>query len=154
MDIQEILDRYPKQPQYLIEILIDLDQVKRHHYITERELEMIANQLDVKVSHVCSVMSFYTLLSTEPRGEYVVQVCKEVPCYLNDAFNVLRTVEDILGISLGGTTEDRRFSLEETACIGCCDQAPAMRINHQVYTNLTEDKLYDIFTSLGGDSHA
>jgi len=95
-------------------------------------------------------MSFYTLLSTEPRGRYIIQVCKDVPCYLNDRFNVLRTIEDILGIRLGDTTPDQQFSLEDTACIGCCDEAPAMRINHELYTNLTEDKVYAILAQYRG----
>jgi NADH:ubiquinone oxidoreductase subunit E len=144
MDIQKVLQEYPKEQEYLIEILIDIDTQKHDHFISEWELEQVANYLQVKISHVCSVMSFYTLLSTEPRGRYIIQVCNSVPCYLNDDFNVLLTVEDILGIRCGQTTKDDVFTLETTACIGCCDEAPAMRINNQVYTNLTEDLVYDI----------
>jgi NADH-quinone oxidoreductase subunit E len=89
-------------------------------------------------------MSFYTLLSNEERGKYIIQVCKDVPCYLNDDFNLLETVTEFLGISLGETTKDKLFTVEYTACIGCCDDSPAMRINHETYTGLTKGKAITI----------
>lgn len=141
MPVQEILSNYPKQKDYLLEILIDIDQKKENHFVSEEEITVIADYLGTRESHVCSVMSFYTLLSTSPRGKYIIQICKDVPCYLNDSFNVLETVEKFLGIKMGETTEDKLFSIEFTACIGCCDEAPAMRINHKTYTNLSKGKV-------------
>jgi NADH-quinone oxidoreductase subunit E len=67
-----------------------------------------------------------------------------VPCYLNDDFNVLKTIETALDIKCGETTKDRFFTLEQTACIGCCDEAPAMRVNDQTFTNLTKAKVLRI----------
>jgi NADH:ubiquinone oxidoreductase subunit E len=147
MDIQTILDRYPARSEYLIEMLIDIDKEKEFHHITEAELRQVANHINVKPSHVSAVMSFYTLLSTTPRGRYVIQICKDVPCYLNDDFNVLRSLEERLAIHLGETTPDGMFSLEETACIGHCDEAPVIRINDTVHTNLTPQTLDDILAS-------
>lgn len=151
MNIQKIMESYPPTTEYLIEILSDIDHQKPHHFISEQEIQQVAKYLGIRESHICSVMSFYTLLSDTPRGEFVIQVCKDVPCYVNDDFNILLTIEEELGIQLGETTTDRRFSLEQTACIGCCDEAPAMRINHDVYTNLTKEKVIDIMTMLRGD---
>lgn len=153
MDIQKVLEEYPQEQEYLLEVLIDIDSKKEDHFISEWELEQVANYLHVKISHVCSVMSFYTLLSTTPRGRYIIQVCNSVPCYLNDDFNVLLTAEEILGIRCGDTTKDEQFTLETTACIGCCDEAPAMRINDKVYTNLTEDKVYEILQAYKEGHH-
>lgn len=150
MDLQTILSKYPPQPQYLIEMLIDVDDAKEHHYVSEDELRAIAAYVGVRDSQVYSVMSFYTMLSTVPRGKYVIQVCKDVPCYLNDDFNVLKTIEDELAIGVGDTTADQLFSLELTACIGCCDEAPAMRINHETYTNLSDEKVRSILESYRG----
>lgn len=147
MDIQTILDRYPARSEYLIEMLLDIDKEKEFHHITEAELRQVANHVNVKASHVSAVMSFYTLLSTKPRGRYVIQVCKDVPCYLNDDFNVLHTIEDLLGIALGDTTSDGMFSLEHTACIGHCDEAPVIRINGTVHTNLTPSKVETVLAS-------
>lgn len=139
--VQEILAKYPKRKDYLLEILIDVDEKKEDHYVSEEEIISIAEYLGVKESHVCSVMSFYTLLSTEPRGKYIVQICKDVPCYLNDSFNLPETVKDFLEVEMGETTKDKLFTVEFTACIGCCDEAPAMRINGDTYTNLSKGKV-------------
>jgi len=144
MMLQKILDSYPVSVDYLLEILIDVDKRKDNHFISEKEIEIISKHLGIKESHVCSVVSFYTLLSTTPRGKYIIQICKDVPCYLNDDFNVLKTVENELNIKVNDTTRNNRFTLEFTACIGCCDEAPAMRINDTIYTNLTKEKVVTI----------
>ena len=144
MQLKKILKNYPKEKDYLIEILIDVDKAKEDHFVSESEISEIADYLNIKASHICSVMSFYTLLSTQPRGKYIIQICKDVPCYLNDDFNVLKTVENELNIKVNDTTRNNRFTLEFTACIGCCDEAPAMRINDTIYTNLTKEKVVTI----------
>lgn len=144
MILQKILDSYPISEDYLLEILIDLDKQKTNHFISEKEISIISKHLGIRESHVCSVVSFYTLLSTTPRGKYIIQICKDVPCYLNDDFNVLKTVENELNIKVNDTTRNHEFTLEFTACIGCCDEAPAMRINDVTYTNLTREKVINI----------
>jgi len=144
MQLKEVLKKYPKEKDYLLEILIDVDQQKEDHFISEDEIHSISKYLNVKESHICSVMSFYTLLSTKPRGKHIIQICKDVPCYLNDSFNVVETVKDFLKIDMNETTADKLFTVEFTACIGCCDEAPAMRIDHETYTNLTKGKVITI----------
>ena len=144
MILSEVLKKYPKEKDYLLEILIDVDKLKEDHYVSENEISRIADYLGTKESHICSVMSFYTLLSTEPRGKYIIQICKDVPCYLNDTFNIVDTVCDFLQIKMGETTEDKLFTVEFTACIGCCDDAPAMRINDTTYTGLSKGKVITI----------
>lgn len=153
MILQKILDSYPKSEDYLLEILIDVDKQKENHFISEEEIETISKHLGIKESHVCSVVSFYTLLSSTPRGKYIIQICKDVPCYLNDDFNVLKTVENELNIRVNDTTRDHKFTLEFTACIGCCDEAPAMRINDQTYTNLTREKVVKIIREYKEGKH-
>ncbi len=144
MQLEQILNKYPKRKDYLLEILLDVDEQKKDHCVSDNDVVEIAKYLGTKESHVCSVMSFYTLLSTKPRGKYIIQICKDVPCYLNDSFNVIDTVCDFLNVSMNETTEDKLFTIEYTACIGCCDEAPAMRINHETYTNLTKGKVITI----------
>lgn len=150
MHLQTIMDKYPKRKDYLLEMLIDLDESKKNHFISEDEISRLASHLGVKESHICSVMSFYTLLSTKPRGKYIIQICKDVPCYLNDAFNVVDTVCEYLNIQMGGTTKDKVFTVEYTACIGCCDEAPAMRINQETYTNLSKGRVITILEEYQG----
>ena len=144
MQLEKVLTKYQPKADQLIEILLDVQDKKELKYLEEAEIELIANYLQIPASQVCSVMTFYTLLSDKPRGKFIIQICKDVPCYLNDDFNVLATVENALNIHLGETTKDKLFTIEHTACIGCCDEAPAMRINHQIYTNLTKAKVLRI----------
>jgi NADH-quinone oxidoreductase subunit E len=144
MELQKILSSYPAKKEFLLEILIDIDEQKVNHFISQEEIAAVSKHLGITESHVCSVVSFYTLLSTTPRGKYIIQICKDVPCYLRDDFNVLKTIQDELNINVNETTKNHIFSLEFTACIGCCDEAPAMRINHKTYTNLTRKKVLQI----------
>ncbi len=144
MNLHNILKKHEFKKDKLIEILIDVQHEKPYNNITEKEVESIAKALELPVSHVCGVMSFYTLLSLEKRGKYIIQVCKDVPCFINDEFNILKTLEQTLNIQCGETTDDHFFTLEESACLGHCDEAPVMRINDTMYTNLTKTKVFRI----------
>ena len=149
MELSNILAKYSKKEENLIEILLEFQSTINTNFISEEDLVLIANYLNISESKVCSVMSFYTLLSTTPRGKYIVQVYNNVSCHLSDDFNVLKTIETKLGIKVNETTKNKKFTLEFTSCIGCCDEAPAIRIDNEVYTNLTKEKIENIFSELG-----
>ena len=149
MNLDDLLAKYSKSEDSLIEILLELQETKKTNYISDEEIVLISKYLGISESKICSVMSFYTLLSITPRGKHIVQVCNNLSCFLNDDINVLKTIEDKLGIKVNETTKDKEFSLEFTSCIGCCDEAPAIRIDDKVYTNLTEEKISNIFSELG-----
>jgi len=104
----------------------------------------------VTESRIYGVLTFYTLLSTKPRGKYVVQVCNDVPCYVKGSVNVLEILEKALGVKEGETTADGVFTLEFTSCLGCCDKAPAMRIGGQLYGELNGDKITEIIAKYRG----
>jgi len=153
MELQKILDSYPAKKEFLLEILIDIDEQKENHFISQEEIAAVSKHLGVAETHVCSVISFYTLLSTKPRGKYIIQICNDVPCYLSDDFNLLKTVQNELNIIINETTRNNKFSLEFTACIGCCDASPAMRINHKTYTNLTRSKVIKVINDYKEGKH-
>jgi NADH:ubiquinone oxidoreductase subunit E len=144
MPVKSVIEKYPNKQEYLLEMLIDIDELKKDHCVSEEDIIEISTYLNVKISHIYSVMSFYTMLSTKPRGKFIVQICKDVPCYLNDSFNLKNTVCDYLDCAMGETTKSKLFTVEFTACLGCCDESPAMRINKQTYTNLTKGKVITI----------
>ncbi|MFW6319762.1 MAG: NAD(P)H-dependent oxidoreductase subunit E [Bacillota bacterium] len=154
MNLSEVLDKFPKRQDYLIEILLTYQKTKQSHHFTENELKDIAAHLDIPESQVCSVVSFYSFFSTVPRGKYIIQICHDIPCHLNDDFNVLDTLKDLLGIALGETTNDALFTLEHTSCLGQCDKSPAIRINDKVYGNLTRNKLKAIIAEYKEDTNA
>lgn len=141
MQLKSVIDKYGRSSENLIHILLEYQSGKESNFISEDEVKQVAEELNVTQSRVYSVITFYSLFSTTPRGKYVIQVCSDVPCYVNGSVDVLREIENILGISPGETTKDRIFTVERTSCIGCCDMSPAMRIGEELYGNLTSEKI-------------
>jgi NADH-quinone oxidoreductase E subunit len=123
--------------------LLQEEQEKTGH-ISEEFIELTAKSIDLSISEVYGVATFYHLLSTKPLGRNVIRVCKCVPCYLKSSQLVVETIQENLGIAPGETTSDGRFSLQLINCIGACDQAPAMLLNHDLYGNLTPAKIAKI----------
>jgi NADH-quinone oxidoreductase subunit E len=107
----------------------------------------VSRSLDVPVSDVFGVASFYSFLSTKPQGRNIIRVCGSVPCYLKDSPMIVECVADEIGIGPGETTADGRFSFELINCIGACDAAPAMLINDDVHGDLTARKISRILKS-------
>lgn len=133
-----------KTPDKLISILMDYQKTTGRNYLTKEDLNKVAKETGVPESRVSSVASFYTLLSTEPKGKHVIQICRDVPCYVNGAFSIRDDLEKTLQIDIGETTKDGLFSLEYTSCLGYCELAPVMRIDQEIYGNLTSEKLVEI----------
>ncbi len=150
MNLINILNKYPKSEDSLIQILLEFQASKKTHFVSEEELIRIASYIGVSESKVCSVMSFFTLLSTTPRGKHIIEVCVCVPCYVNDSTNVLERIERELGIKVRETTRDKEFTLEFSSCIGCCNESPAMRIDDKTYTALTPEKISKILSTVRG----
>ncbi len=115
--------------------------------LSDESMSEVARDLNVPLSEVYGVASFYAFLSTKPQGRHIIRVCKSLPCYLKDAPMIIESVKKLIGIKPGETTPDRRFSFELTNCIGACDQAPAMLIDETVHGNLTPGKIADILKS-------
>ena len=126
----------------LLALLRDEQEKARH--IDEQFIEQTAQSMGLSIGEVYGVATFYHFLSTRPLGRYVIRVCKSIPCYLKSSQLVVETVQAELGIAPGETTPDGRFSLLLTNCIGACDQAPAMLLNHDLHGNLTPDKIAQI----------
>ena len=116
----------------------------RTGYISEQFIERIAGSMALPISEVYGVATFYHFLSTRPLGRNVIQVCKSLPCYLKSSQLIVDTVRVELGIAPGQTTADGRFSLQLVNCIGACDQAPAMLLNHALHGNLTPARIRQI----------
>jgi NADH:ubiquinone oxidoreductase subunit E/ferredoxin/NAD-dependent dihydropyrimidine dehydrogenase PreA subunit len=116
----------------------------RSGFLSPEAIGDIARSLNLDVSEVYGVATFYSFLSTRPLGRNVIRVCKSLPCYLTHAQMIVESVHKVIGIGPGETTPDGRFSFELTNCIGACDQAPAMLVNHDVHGNLTPDRVSEV----------
>jgi len=146
MLLNEIIREKGKTPDKLLGVLIEYQKTKNRNYLTNEDLKEVAQKMGLPESRVYSVATFYSLLSTKPRGKYVIQLCRDVPCYVNGAFDVREELETALQITMGETTKDGLFSLEYASCLGCCEQAPVIRIDQKVYGNLNRKKLAEIIS--------
>lgn len=113
-------------------------------YLPENVLKHISLKMKVPFSEVTGVVSFYSWFSTVPRGRNIVRVCLGTACYVRGGKDVLKALQDQLGINVGGTTEDREFSLEVGRCFGACGLAPVVMINDDVHQRVKPAKLREI----------
>ena len=114
---------------------------RRDGGVSEAVMRELAETLDVSLSDVYGVTTFYSFLSTRPLGRHVIRICRSVPCFLQSADGLAAELEKQLKIRPGETTRDGRFSLELVNCIGACDTAPAMLIDEDVHGDLTPAKI-------------
>lgn len=110
-------------------------------YLPIEVQKMISEGLDVPLAEVYGVATFYARFTLEPKGEHHIGVCLGTACYVKGSGKILERIEKNLGIAVGGCTEDGKFSLEATRCIGACGLAPVMTIGEEVYGRLTEDEI-------------
>ena len=113
-------------------------------YLSFETMQLISDRLDVPVSEIYGVATFYALFSLTPKGDYVISVCTGTACYVKGAAAVLDEVKNQLGIDSGETTKDGMFTLNATRCLGACGLAPVIMVNDDVYGRLTPDQIPDI----------
>ena len=118
---------------------------RRRGWVSDESLAAIARLLGMSVENLDSIATFYNLIYRKPVGRHVVMVCDSVSCYVMGADGLRQQVEAHLGIRLGETTEDDRFTLLPIVCLGACDRAPTMLIDDELIGDVTAEKLGEIF---------
>ena len=106
-------------------------------YLSFETMQLISDRLNIPVAEIYGVATFYALFSLQPKGDNVISVCTGTACYVKGAADVLNAVKSTLGIEPGETTEDGKFSIQDTRCLGCCGLAPVMTVNGEVFGRLT-----------------
>ncbi len=120
--------------------------VQRHRgWVSDESLAAIARLLGMSTAALDSIATFYNLIYRQPVGRHVVMVCDSVSCYVMGADGLRKQVEEHLGIKLGETTDDGRFTLLPIVCLGACDKAPTMMIGEDLIENVAAEKLGEIF---------
>jgi NADH-quinone oxidoreductase subunit E len=135
----EMLTHYPTKRSVLVPTLLYMQD--ELGCLGDEAIAEIAQRLDLTELEVRNVISYYSMLTTRPRGKYNVQVCTNVSCLLRGGEEILHTCKRKLGIDHKGTTPDGMFSLEEVECIGACSWAPAMQVNYDFHENLTPESV-------------
>lgn len=137
--IDEVIEKYKNREGSLIQILHLAQNI--YGYLPLELQKFIAERMNKPLSEVSGVVTFYSFFSTEPRGEHTIRVCLGTACYVRGGKKLVDRLEQILGIDVGGTTKDQKFTFEVARCIGACGLAPAMMIDDVVYKQVNPDKL-------------
>ena len=161
--VQAAIDLYPKgRQQSAVMPLLDLAQRQTAEaglkadppyggWIPRAAMDVIAQTLDMPPVKVYEVASFYSMYNLAPVGQYLVQVCTTTPCWLCGSDDVVKTCTDHLGIGMGETTKDGKFSLMEVECLGACVNAPMIQVNDDYYEDLNADTTREVLTALAAD---
>ena len=103
--------------------------------------ELASTVLNIPLSKIFDVLTFYAMFGTQPRGEYVIEICNSTPCHFSRAQETVKWFEKATGVKMGQTTADGKLSLFYTSCVGACDIGPVAKIGDDVFGNLTEEKV-------------
>lgn len=143
---QKTLAKYPTTRAALLPALYLAQE--QFGYLTPQVMEYVAGRLDMPPSKVLQVATFYTMYYKRPHGKYHLEVCTSVPCCMMGGYEVVRTLENKLGIKPGETTQDKKFTVTESECLASCGHAPLMQINGYLYTNLTPERIDELLDGL------
>jgi len=141
-EIRTLQTRYPEPKATLLPVLWRLQE--KRGWIDDEAMQEAADVCKVPVSHVRGVVSFYTMFFEKPMGQFHVQVCTNVSCMLRGGEDLLSAMKARLGIQNLERTEDGKFSIEETECMGACGGAPMMAVNETFYELATNSEANDI----------
>ena len=145
--MQEILNAYEKDKSNLIQILNEVQEY--YGYVPEKAQVAISEYLSMPMAEIYGVVTFYSRFTLKPKGKYHIAVCLGTACFVKGSENILERAKERLGIDVGETTKDGKFSLEATRCIGACGLAPVLTVNEDVYGRLTVDDVDDILKKYG-----
>lgn len=137
-----IVSRYKGGAGDLIPVLQDIQD--EYNYLPKEELQAVAQRLQVPLTQVYSVATFFKMFSLEPKGRHQIRVCLGTTCHLRGGQRLVETVSRRLGVDIGQTTPDLQFSLETVGCLGSCAQAPLMMIDDRYFGSMAVDKITKI----------
>lgn len=134
-NVDAILDKYGYNHDALISMLQDIQRLE--NYLPQETLQYICQNLEVPLSRIYYIATFYKSFSLEPRGRHIIKCCLGTACHLNGAVQNLEQIQRALNIGEGETTQDRMFSLETVNCVGTCALAPLMVVDEDYYGAVT-----------------
>ena len=135
--MQEILTKYTKDKSNLIQILNEVQEY--YGYIPTNAQKEISKYLGTEMAEIYGVITFYSRFTLKPKGKYHIAICLGTACFVKGSEKLLDTAKEALKIKEGETTEDGKFSLEATRCIGACGLAPVFTVNEEVYGKATPE---------------
>ncbi len=145
-ELKEILEKYTKEKDNLIPILNDV-QVK-YGYIPQIAQSEISEYLSIPMAEIYGVITFYSRFTLKPKGKYAISVCLGTACFVKGSEKLMNRLKERLEIKEVETTEDGKFSIDSTRCLGACGIAPVFTVNGEVYGKATVKKLDEVLDEL------
>jgi len=149
-NVDTILDRYGHRHDAIIGMLQDIQRLE--NYLPQETLQYVGRKLEVPLSRIYYIATFYKSFSLEPRGRHIIRCCLGTACHLNRAVQNLEQIERTLHIHEGETTEDMMFSLETVNCVGTCALAPVTVVDDKYYDAVTPGKVEKIISNYSGEA--
>lgn len=140
--VNRIIDRYPAEPGVLIQLLLDLQS--EFNWIPKEAILSVSERLQIPVSQIYRVASFYKAMSLKPRGEHIINVCLGTACHVRGGARIIDKVEESLNIKAGETTADMKFTLERVNCLGCCALGPVIMVDKDYYGKVAPSKVKEV----------
>ncbi|MCL6621233.1 MAG: NADH-quinone oxidoreductase subunit NuoE [Syntrophobacterales bacterium] len=137
--LEAILSRYEGEPYDLIPVLQEIQD--NYGYLPKDEVKEVARRLNVPLTQIYSVATFYKMFSLIPKGRHQVKVCLGTTCHLKGGPRLVDSLSSRLGVEVGYTSKDGQFSLETVGCLGSCAQAPVMMVDDKYFARVTVDKV-------------
>ncbi|MEW6584240.1 MAG: NAD(P)H-dependent oxidoreductase subunit E [Nitrospirota bacterium] len=144
-EVGSVLDKNEKKRGILIHVLHQIQE--EEGYLPEDVLKKLSRNLDIPLSEIYSVASFYKMFHFKPRGKKVIKVCLGTACYVRGSKKVLHALENEFSVKSGETTEDLAMTLETVGCVGCCGLAPVATINDEVVGEIINEKKLEKFVA-------
>jgi len=143
--LRETIALHKDQKGALMPVLQAAQEI--YGYMPREVQQIVAEEMDVSLSEIYSIVTFYSLFHLQPKGEHKIQICLGTACYVKGAGKILEGFEKELGIKDGECTPDGKFSLDALRCVGACGLAPVLSVNEDVYGKVTEDKISEILAN-------
>ncbi len=141
--VDEIIDEHPTQQGILIQLLLDIQG--KLNWIPKEAVLRLSERLEIPISQIYSVASFYKTLSLKPRGKHIVNVCLGTACHVGGGPRIMDKVEESLNIRVGETTQDMKFTLERVNCLGCCALGPVVMVDDKYHRRVSPVNVKAIF---------
>lgn len=141
-ELAKYIEELDYKPTELIAILHRAQHL--FGYLPREVQEFIADKLNINVSKVYGVVTFYSFFTMEKKGKYVINICMGTACFVRGADKILKEFEEKLGIKNGETTADGKFTLSTLRCVGACGLAPVVQVNGKTYGNATLETVTEI----------
>ena len=143
-DVDKIIDEYNGDKSALIQILLKIQA--KNHWLPKPALMWVSERLDIPMSQILNIATFYKAFSLDPRGKHLVRVCLGTACHVRGGPKILDAAEQFLGVKSGETTSDLKFTLESVSCLGCCALGPVMMVDDKHYGKLDSSMVGEILS--------